>query len=169
LLASHFNVNQYTLDRHRDELYNELGYDAAYAKKIFADGGVWALYSYWKPFEAFAVKKVLRELDDCVIDFGAGHSVFEEESVFDLIEHVLLPFKNVVLLLPSEDIEESLEILAERRGYDDSTRDLNRHFLEHPSNRRLAKHIVFTKNKTEEMVAQEVIQLVKGDFYSVSP
>ncbi|EPZ48751.1 AAA family ATPase [Alicyclobacillus acidoterrestris] len=60
LLASHFNVNQYTLDRHRDELYNEMGYDAIHAKNLFADGGIWALYSYWKPFEAFSVKSIKR-------------------------------------------------------------------------------------------------------------
>lgn len=166
ILSHHFRIDQYTLDRHRDELYSEMGYDSAYAAKVFEEDGTWALYAYWKPFEAFAVKKVLRELDNCVIDFGAGHSVFEEESILDEIEQAMEPFKNVVLLLPSEDVEESLDILSARRGYDDETRALNRHFLEHPSNRRLAKHVVLTKDKTEDSVANEVIQLVKGHFYA---
>ena len=37
-------------------------------------------------------------------------------------------------------------------------RKLNKHFVEHPSNKRLAKHIFYTKDKSPETTTNEIIQ-----------
>ena len=49
-----------------------------------------------------------------VVDFGAGHSVYDNKEIFDNIKKQVGKFKNVVLLLPTQDLEKALKILASR-------------------------------------------------------
>ncbi|MEH2063239.1 MAG: hypothetical protein V7K50_13415 [Nostoc sp.] len=51
-----------------------------------------------------------------MIDFGAGHSVYEDDALFKRVQKVLEPYINVVLILPSPNLEESIQILNERNG-----------------------------------------------------
>ena len=91
-----------------------LGYDPILAKQIRITGGFVALVFYWKLFDTYAVERVLADHRDCVFDFGAGHSVYESSELFERVERALAPYPNVVLLLPSPDVEESVRILNER-------------------------------------------------------
>ena len=78
--------------------------------------------------------------------------------------HVALDELRVVLLLPSPDAQESIQILNER------TKDLvgsfgqgfnwNEHFVRHRSNYDLAKFIVYTKGKTPEETRDEILNRV---------
>ena len=49
-----------------------------------------------------------------IVDFGAGHSVFDDKATSEKVRIMLKPFKNVVLLLPCEDEERALNIMAMR-------------------------------------------------------
>jgi len=122
--------------------------------------GFRAVYEYWKPFEAHAVERLVSEHSNCVIDFGAGHSVFEDTELFERVRKALTPFQNVVLLLPCPDADESIRTLADRQG--SSSQDileLNAHFVRHHSNHSLATHVVYTNGKTPEETADEVMGL----------
>ena len=68
----------------------------------------------------------------------------------------LEPYPNVVLLLPSADPETALRITHERLGYSPwpDRLDLAEHFLQHPSNARLAKHTFYTDVAPEEVCEQ---------------
>src|SRR4051812_43122651 len=50
---------------------------------------------YWKLFEANAVKKVVRDFSDRIIDFGAGHSHFTESKHFETARSALSEVENV--------------------------------------------------------------------------
>jgi hypothetical protein len=95
-----------------------------------------------------------------VIDFGAGHSVYEDEAQFARVQQALAPFPNVVLLLPSADLDESIQILADRTkdvappGFDHTP------FVKHPSNHRLARWKVYTKDQTPEQTRDQIIALI---------
>ncbi|MEO0378502.1 MAG: shikimate kinase, partial [Cyanobacteria bacterium P01_A01_bin.17] len=96
-----------------------------------------------------------------VIDFGAGHSVYEDPRLFESVQQILNPYPNVVLLLPSPNLDESLVILNERNGYEpNKDPNINEHLLRHPSNFKLAKLTVYTKLKTPAETCQEILQLV---------
>ena len=112
-----------------------------------------------KPFEAHAVERLLADHQDCVIDFGAGHTVYEDETLFARVEAALQPYANVVLLLPSPDLEESVRILRTREDWDGMADgfDFQEHYVKHPSNYRLAKHTVYTKGKTPAETCDEII------------
>lgn len=121
---------------------------------------------YWKPFEAKAVKNVLRDFSDRIIDFGAGHSHFTDPEQFELARSVLSEVENVFLLIPSADTEESVKICNERlQARDGPDMDFtkltcNREFIEHPSSQRLSKHVLYTKNETAVQTAARIIELL---------
>src|SRR3954463_12284889 len=112
---------------------------------------------YWKPFEAHAVERVLTDHPrGHVIAFGAGHSVYEDTAQFQHVQRLLERFPQVILLLPTADIEESARILTTRikakepelsDAFLERITEINHSFIEHPSNRRLAKRTVYTYRK----------------------
>lgn len=161
LLANHLDLPQYSMDELRWNYYKEMGYDEELAKQKRETEGFWGLYQYWKPFEAYAVERLLLEHENCVIDFGAGHSVYEDTSLFQKVQRVLVPYPNIVLLLPSSDLDESIRILNERNEYvSDGNPNINEHFVKHPSNYKLAKFTVYTKAKTPEETCDDILRIV---------
>lgn len=116
-------------------------------------------------FEIHAGERLLADRGGSgyVIDFGGGHSVFEDDALFERAQRTLEPYPNVVLLLPSPDIDESVRILNERTGgVVDNGFDFHEHFVRHPSNHRLAKIVVYRAGKTPEETRDEILSLVKG-------
>jgi hypothetical protein len=171
LLAEKLGIPQYALDDNRWDYYKEAGYDEATARSIVnSDEGMLGFLRYCKPFEAYAVERVLAEHRGCVIDFGAGHSVYEDAALFARVESALAPFPYVILLLPSPDLDESVAILNERFAallerevgeVDPALLTLNAHFTKHPSNTRLAKLTVYTEGKTPEETCDEILEKMR--------
>jgi shikimate kinase len=163
LLAERLGIPQVSLDKLRYAYYAEVGYDESLAQSIRAMNGFPALVQYWKQFDAHAVERVLADHHDCVIDFGAGHSIYDDPVDFQRVERLVEPYQNVILVLPSPDREESIQILTERQQTLAPPADreiiggLIRYHVMHPSDYRLAKRVVYTKNKTPEETAAEVI------------
>jgi shikimate kinase len=161
LLAARIGLPQCSMDDRRWDYYKEIGYDEELAKHKRETEGFWGIYQYWKPFEAYAVERLLLENRNYVIDFGAGHSVYEDDALFQRVRQVLASYSNVVLLLPSPDLDESVQILNERNDYvSDGNLNINEHFVRHPSNYGLAKFTVYTKAKTPEETCGEILKLV---------
>jgi shikimate kinase len=161
LLAVQLELPQCSMDEHRWHYYKEIGYDQTLAKHKRETEGFWGIYQYWKPFEAYAVERLLAEHKNCVIDFGAGHSVYEDVSLFQKVQRDLAPYPNIVLLLPSPDLDESVRILNERNEYvPDGSLNINEHFVRHPSNDELAKFTVYTRAKTSEETCNEILRLI---------
>lgn len=93
-----------------------------------------------------------------IVDFGAGHSVYDDREIFERVKSMLKPFKNIVLLLPDKDEEKSLDIMKSRATGD--TRD-NKKFFESPCNKELATMIVYGNNRQPLEIAEEIIQCIK--------
>jgi hypothetical protein len=162
-LAERLGVVQVSMDDVRFGYYMEIGYDEGEARVRGERGGLEAVVKYWKPFEAHAVERLLAERagERCVIDFGAGHSVYEDAGLFERVRVALEGWWVVVLLLPVEDEGESLRILMERR--DAANPDMrgkpagvNEHFVRDPSNRRLADVVVYSAGRTVGEVVEEI-------------
>jgi hypothetical protein len=149
------------MDSMRWGYYPEIGFDNEKQQEIGEKEGFEGIYRYWKPFEAHAVERLLTDHHDCVIDFGAGHSVFEADDLFARVQKALTPYPNVVLLLPSPDPEESIRVLLTRRsGPPPRQFDLNAHFVRHHSNGDLAKIVVYTEGKTPEETRDSVLAAI---------
>lgn len=159
LLSKRLKLPRISLDDVRWAYYAEIGYSEDEARQQHEAGGLDAVVAYWKPFEAHSVERVLADYpNDHIIDFGAGHSVYEDEGLFRRVAQALTPFPYVALLLPSADNAASLPILRER-GLAEGAPDLTtyiEHFLQHPSNMRLAKRTFYTEETTPEETSEEV-------------
>ena len=118
---------------------------------------------YQKKYELELAKSILLGINEpSIIDFGAGHSVYENPDMFEELKKNLAYFNNVVLILPSSDMTESINILNERRKIpimSELDKD-NWHFLTFKGNEELATVIVYTNNKTPEDVSNEVLELI---------
>jgi hypothetical protein len=78
------------------------------------------------------------------------------------VQRALAPYPNVVLILPSPDIEETLRILQDRDTEPpaDLNFDFNRHFLARGFYQEIAKHTVFTQDKSPEETHDEILDLL---------
>ena len=169
LLSEKLKLPRCELDRVRWSYYKEIGYDDDVASRIAkSDGGMLGLLQYWKPFEAYAVERVVAEHKG-IIDFGAGHSVYEDETLFARVQQSLAPYPYVILLLPSPDLDESVAIVNTRLAdmlqreigeVSDEVLKVNEQFVRHPSNHLLAKMVVYTKDKTPEETCAEILEIL---------
>jgi shikimate kinase len=162
LLAAGLGLPRCSMDELRWDYYREIGYDDARQREIGEKEGFAGVYRYWKPFEAHAVERLLAEHRDCVIDFGAGHSVFEDGELFERVRKALDPRPNVVLLLPSSDPEVSIRVLRDR-SRDRSPpgeNDINAHFVRHRSNYELAKIVIYTEGRTPEQTCESILAAI---------
>lgn len=161
LLAERLHVPQVSLDALREGYYREIGFDPDLARAYRASGGFLALYLYRSQFDAYTVERMLAEHQRCVFDFGAG--IYESLESFRRVQRVLAPYPNVVLLLPSADIETTIRVLRERDSNppSDITFDLLRHFLTHHTYYDLAKMTVYNQGKTPQETCEEIFQLTR--------
>ncbi|RDZ11753.1 shikimate kinase [Priestia megaterium] len=160
MVAKKLNIPQCSMDEVRFYYYSEIGFSKETQQNIREKQGFQGMYAYWKPFEAYAVKRILEDYQHAVIDFGAGHSVYEDIKLFQQVEKTLKPYQSLFLLLPSADREESIQILHQRLHQvtdDNDVFELNKHFVTHPSNHILAKQTFYTKGKSADTVAEEII------------
>jgi len=161
-LSEKLNIKHIHFDEIRYEYYKEIGYCKETSQKLRSEKGFFrGDYHYLKPFAFYAVKKILNTFSNCVFDFGAYCSVYEDEVMFSEIREVLSDFKNVILLLPSENREESIEILTKiykpEAENDPDSVDFITHTIEQRSNYDLAKHIVYVKDKSPDEIADEIL------------
>jgi shikimate kinase len=174
-LARKLGVPRVELDGVRQKFYNEIGYDEKFASEIVGNEGMVGLIEYWKPFEAYAVERALEEYNDCVMDFGAGHSVYDNQTLFQRVKKALEPYSFVIQILPSPDIDQSVEIVNERFSellvkevgkIDPELLRLNEYFVRHPSNALLAKKTFYTHKQSAKKTCQEILDWIdtKGGF-----
>jgi shikimate kinase len=159
LLSIRTGLPRRSMDELRWKYYDEIGYDRDVARQKRTEAGFWGLYHYWKPFEAYAVRRLLNSFRECIFDLGGGHSVYENDWLFQQVYNLLAPYPHVVLLIPSPDREESIAILHSRNDYDsDGQREVNEHLVCHHSNYDLAKHIVYTRDKDPDQICAEILK-----------
>ena len=121
---------------------------------------------YWKPFEIDAAERIVTEFSDSVIDLGAGHAHYTDPGRIARLEAAFAPIPNVVLLMPSLDLDRAEEICNERdkerlgKRYDPARADLTRVFVRSECFRRVAKHTVVTEERTVDETLEDVRALL---------
>jgi hypothetical protein len=152
---------QVSLDNVGWDYLGETDFDEKFAYEKFREGGIFAWLDYRRKLEAHMVERTLADYKHCVIDFGGGHSVYDEGEYFDKVAAVLAPYPNIFLVLPAADKEESIRILDGRWQMDSaSERKLQRLLVSHPSFTSLADKIIYTKGKNESTLLAELEKFV---------
>ncbi len=158
LLAQKLDLPQISMDRLRWKYYEERGWSREKQKQIAENEGFVGVYHYWKQYDLYAVERLLNEHQNCVIDFGAGHSIYERDEDLERARELLAPYANVVLLMPSPNLDESVAILGQRNTLLINGMEANRFLMTHPSNQELAKLVVYTKDRTPIETKDEILQ-----------
>lgn len=165
LLSIRLNRPHYSLDALGWGYYAEAGYDHQLGRKIREAGGFAAYLRYMEPFAAHAVRRFLEAYDDCVVDFGAAHSVYEEAARFAEVRRAISPRDTVILLQPSSDREASVTILKERRRMSIGGVDAIKYVAAYHAAHHLAKLTVYTKGKRPEDVRDEIMRWIRKRRY----
>ena len=169
LLAEKLDLPRLEMGELRWELYRQAGYDDQVAREVYSKEGILGVLSYSKPFEAFAVASLVSRPEEFVLDLGAGHSVYEDDERFMQVKRALDLLPYVFLLLPSADLEHSIEVLNTRFAelllrevgeIDEALLELNEHYVRHPSNLRLAKKVFYTDGRSADETCNEIIAFV---------
>ena len=145
LLSERLNMQQISLD-HREQL------EQLYKKSEH--------FKNSKECEFFLTSTELTHLQEpSVVDFGAGHSIYEDPFMFLEMKHLIEKFSHVILLMPSEEKEESLTILNEQKRIEkDSQRAKdNAHFVYSDCNEKLATLVQYTKGKSPSEITDELL------------
>lgn len=157
-LANKTNLERISLDA-RDKL-----------KKYYQEENK---FSNFKDFELYLTASVLTNLDSPkIIDFGAGHSIYENPLMFMEFKKLIDKFSNVVLVMPSENKEESIQIttdrLIKRNGMPTNQKlEDNKHFIESPCNYEIATITEYTLNKDVNSISNDILKKIdmkKNDF-----
>jgi shikimate kinase len=161
LLAEALGREQLSVDKVRWEYYKEIGWSEERQNEIREAEGFAGVYRYWKLFEIHAVERVLAEYPDRVIDFGAGHSVYEDPAMLSRARSALSPIKNVVLLLPSPDLAESIDILADRDSIKIGGIDGNLFMLESDMYRSVSSIQVTTETHSPAETVEQILNVLE--------
>lgn len=169
LLAERLGRPRLSMDAVRYGYYREIGWSKEEQHRRGRAEGLLGVSRYWKPFEAYAVERVTAEHRGSVIDFGAGHSVYDDEALFARAEAALAPLRNVVLLLPSPDEDESVAILRERTAAKVDGVEINRFLVTSPELRELATLTAYTEGKAPDATAEAIAARLPRSGQVLSP
>ncbi|HYU34096.1 MAG TPA: AAA family ATPase [Thermoanaerobaculia bacterium] len=166
-VAERLGLPCYVADSIKTWFYYERGYDAVAARRAQRQGGTEGRASANKPYDLYAVERMLAELHDCVIDLGAGHACYLDPGLLERAQALFAPLRNSFLILPSRDPERTLAILDERirkRADPEDAEErtaallrLNRAYLAHPSYRQLLRKPIYVEERRPEEVAEEIV------------
>jgi ABC-type arginine transport system ATPase subunit len=175
LLGKQLNLPSVSIDDIAQTYYEECNFGRAVFKRLQAEQGFLATYRQWCPALAHATERVIEEHGRVVLDLGAGHSHYEDPILFDRVRRAIAPCANIVLLLPSADLDKSVCLLRERcmseRGRDwiHDGYDFIEHWVKDYCNRDLATLTVFTEGKTPMETCEEIIERMRASSVIQEP
>lgn len=166
LISKALNKQLVSLDGVAEDYYKANGFGESQFRKAVHEKGFLDAYRQWWPSLAYAAQQVVKDYTDCVIDFGAGHSHYEDDLLYAGVKEALAGCQHVILLLPTEDLDRSVSLLRERSndlrnmdwmfdGYDFFER-----WVKDDSNHDLATVTVFTDGKTPEQTCEEILKAI---------
>lgn len=158
------------LDDLRSQWYPEFGLDPEVEHRAMEQGGLRELVKAWKPYELQSVERVMRENPTkTVITFGGGQSVYVDPEQVGRAKAALSVASRVILLLPADHGQDSMQILQQRlRNVPFVTDQPNpdeflRAFspilkmqLQSESNSQLATEMIVTGHSTPQELAQHI-------------
>jgi shikimate kinase len=162
LLSERLSRKRAELDMVRWDYYREIGFSKEEQDRIYKSEGMPGILRYWKPFEIHSVERILADHPDSVIDFGAGHSVYDDPDQMARAIAALAPLPNVILLMPDPDPDVSIAILRERLTPRIDGLMVIEFSLNNPSFAELATTTIYTEGKTPEEAVAEIVGVVSS-------
>ena len=166
LVAKVLNKRSLSLDSIATEYYKASGFSQSHFEEAKKEVGYLKAYQQWWPSLAYAAQKVVKDYPDCVIDFGAGHSHYEDELLFKKVKKTITLNSIIILLLPCADLERSVTLLRQRsiqerkRDWIHDGYDFIEHWVKDYCNHDLATATIFTEDKTAEQTRDDILKAI---------
>ena len=154
LLSHRLSLPRCSYDEVKGKCWKEQGLTKGDAEEIEREKGTYAMLSYMNEFKAETVASIVADHPGYVIDFGGGAQTFDEPHQVAKVVDAFEAVNNVFLLLPSPNVEESINALP---GLKENLA-INAYLIIHPTNAIYAKKTVFTLGKSSEQVMDEIIE-----------
>lgn len=147
-------------DEIKDDYRYKIGLSREKALAIHAERGVYAMLEYMNEFKSQILQPIIDDYPGHIIDLGAGAHSFDEPHQVERARHAFDSVDEVILLMPSRDLETNIKSLPGlRENY-----EVNTFLIMHPTNELFATKKVYTLNKTPEEVLHEILhQLGESD------
>ena len=174
LVAKALNKQSISLDSVANKYYEASGFELSRFKKVKEQKGYLEAYRQWWPSLAYAAQKVLKDYSDCVIDFGAGHSHYEDNLLFEKIKGTLSNHENIILLLPSSDLERSVSLLRQnsiekrKRDWIHDGYDFIEHWVKDDCNHTLSTVTIYTEGKSPEQTRDGILNTIDENIQYTS-
>ena len=166
LIAEALNKRSLSLDSVANDYYESNGFCPSQFQEAKKEKGYLEAYRLWWPSLAYAAQQVVKDYDDCVIDFGAGHSHYEDELLFEGVKEALVQSPNKILLLPAIDLDRSVSLLRQRsieerkRDWIYDGYDFIEHWVKDDCNHLLSTKTFYTEGKTPEETRDEILESI---------
>ena len=157
LLAERINCSFTSLDRLERSYIQADGFDPESAVLIQSQQGDWAWYSYRRQFFAEAITRFLIEHTTGILELGGGHPILPDPEKQAKVAQLLSSRNYVVSFLPTPNLQESLLILKGRQKPERLHPDLNEDFLKDDRYLRMAKEVLYTKDKSPAECCDELM------------
>lgn len=110
------------------------------------------------------ITKLLQEVEQkekmVIVDFGGNQTLFRNNNNFEMVNNEMQKFDNTILLIPDYDEEWSINFLI-KRTIAPKYEDQNRAILYSDCNKKLAKHLLYTKTMRDDEVFNQVDYLLR--------
>ena len=149
-LANTLNKPRCSLDEIQWSYLAETDFDHKKVKALLrTDLEMFRLYA--DPYMVDVVERAILEHPGHIIDFGGGHTAFDDPNHANRIKTILAPIPLVLLLMPSAVTDVSQQMLpGPAEG-----KKMNPTFIEHPLQYELSKHVIYTHGKNADAVSRE--------------
>ena len=168
LVAGQLGVAGVDLDEIAGPYYEEAGASVADLVDRAGEVGFLEAHRWWQYTHPHAVRRVLRDYPNAAVALGAGHTHHEDVDRMSEIAVLLEPCFTV-FVLPSSDLDRSIDVLRERamRSRDTDWRYGGYDFLEHwvkdQCNHSLAKFMAYTDRETPAETAARIAKAATAD------
>ncbi|MFB9676839.1 shikimate kinase [Streptosporangium vulgare] len=165
-LASAAEKNFVDVDALGETYYAEVGWSMDKLRdRIQAVGRVTAEQE-WEPARAHAVERIVADHPGTIISLGAGHSHYTQSELFQRVQTALCPVNHVVLVLPSPDLERSVQVLRQRSLATKGTNWISRdgydflhQWVHNTGNHALATTVLYTEGEEPEQSIRRLMTM----------
>lgn len=158
MIAKKLSIPFYSLDEEEQRYTVPVGYDVAQYDLMKEQQGPFPAYEYARGFFDEAVVRFLAAHNDGVFDVGGGHPVVPDPQKQKRINDALKPYANIIFLMPTQNVEESMKILHKRNEIAEGKPDFNILYFKDKTFWDIAKFVVYTEGKTPEETCEEILK-----------
>ncbi|WP_387692216.1 shikimate kinase [Photorhabdus sp. RM71S] len=154
LISKKLGKELISLDSIRWSVYEKIGYDLNHVEQLVKKHKFIDLYRYNRKFESELVKKVVQNASNKVVDFGAGHSIIEDDLDFEYIRNQMKEKGTTIFL------DKSYHIGV--HSFHPEEVFLNNYFLASKCNQKLSDITITVDNKSKLQVLNKALSALKS-------